>query len=137
MITLENTSAQSAPITVPSVASESVVSTGATARQLSVAEILSKPTSVTLTQADVKRSPRLSGSVEVGNPGDVDIESVINEYRSVADFRAQSARPKNQTFSDEVVFELFNLIMNGPVASYNVSTTHAWLFQVAITSHHS
>ncbi|CAM9757442.1 unnamed protein product, partial [Pylaiella littoralis] len=39
---------------------------------------------VTLTQSDVKRLPRLCGSVEVGNAGDVDVLSVLQQYRVVA-----------------------------------------------------
>ena len=48
------------------------------------------PKSVTLAQSDVKRLPRLSGSIEVGDAGDVDVLSVLQQYRVVAGFRAQN-----------------------------------------------
>ena len=74
------------------------------------------PKSVTLTQSDVKRLPRLSGSIEVGDAGDVDVLSVLQQYRVVAGFRAQTVRPGDESYGDLVAFEFFSLILDGPAA---------------------
>ncbi|CAM9480986.1 unnamed protein product, partial [Pylaiella littoralis] len=73
---------------------------------------------VTLTQSDVKRLPRLCGSVEVGNGGDVDVLSVLQQqYRVVAGFRVQTVRPGDESYADSVAFEFFSLILDGPAAT--------------------
>lgn len=75
-----------------------------------------KPKTVTLTQADVKPLPRLSGSVEIENSNDVDVQSVLTHHRTVVGFRAQSVRPNDPSYGDEITFGCFSLTLDGPVA---------------------
>eukprot|EP00903_Cladosiphon_okamuranus_P021645 g19899.t1 len=83
-----------------------------------LSEVLSsskKPARVSISAADVKQLPRLTGAA------DVDVLSVLSQFTLVCSFRVKAAVPTStpaaelESLSDQAAFERVSLICDGPI----------------------